>query len=208
MISGDVQDNVNPWCDNLCILVPLCLLNSRCSSLSQSLHISFSLVFLQPKLLHRVVYTHCVHCLTPVHSVTHSEPEPCFTTPLSLLSAQHGGFTITSMLTDSMDTFSSSLPLTLWAVFYLTSHFLFLGTLSSWPLVFSWLLLIFFAGSSSPKHLHIVVSWDQSSYNLSWRHFSCSMISPNKSQQNSHIYISFEFWTYLIPPLGFLIGTL
>lgn len=66
------------------------------------------------------------------------------------------------MLTDSMDTFSSSLPLTLKAVCYLTSHFLFLGTLFSWPLVFSWLLLlIFFAGSSSPKRLHIVVSWDQ-----------------------------------------------
>lgn len=43
-----------------------------------------------------------------------------------------------------------------------------------------------------------------SSYSLSWRRFSYSVVSPNKSQQNSRIYISFEFWTYLIPPLGFL----
>lgn len=62
-----------------------------------------------------------------------------------------------------MDTFSSSLPLTLLAVFSLTSYFLFLGTLSSWPIIFfSWLLLlIVFAGSSPPKSLNIVVSWDQ-----------------------------------------------
>lgn len=48
MISGDIQDDMNPRCDNLYIVVPCCLLNH--SLHSQSLHTSifsssFSLSF-------------------------------------------------------------------------------------------------------------------------------------------------------------------
>lgn len=100
----------------------------------------------------------------------------------------------------------------LWAVFDLTGHSLFLGTNPAWPLVFSWpLLLIFLA---APPLLTVYILWHLGTKaGLPFLPLvspggvsSCSTVSPNKNQQSTHIYISFELWTYLTPLLGFITG--
>lgn len=172
---------------------------------------TFSLLFFQPELLHRGIYTDGLHCLTSVHSVIYSESESCFTTPLKLLSVQHEGLhSLLGWPSPWLHLIPRFLRLS-------EQYFTRLATCTSLEL--SLLGLWFSPGCCfsyslpTPPLINVYILWclgtnpgfSFSSYHLSWRHFSSSMLSPNKSQQNSHIDVSFEFWTCLIPPLRFLI---
>lgn len=88
------------------------------------------------------------------------------------------------------------------AVFDWTGLFLFLETLSCWPLVLSWPLpLILDAGASSPECLCIEgVPIAKLSYNLSWRGFFLfyCFIQP-QSPKHPHLHLIWGL-TYLIPP--------
>ena len=137
-------------------------------------------------------------------------PEACCPTLLKLFSVPHGGFAVTSGFTRSTGIFYSSLSLTLWAALGWTSHSLFLSLLGPW---FS--LGCCFSFSAPPLQNIYVFRCLGTNAELSFlptvspkEVSSCSIVLLIKNQQGSHIGISSESYTCLIPPLGFLLDVL
>lgn len=201
------------WIPGVTRSVSLLSPSAEVSALPFPLRAHFSLLALSSilplKPLCRVIHTECLCSLTSIRPLTHPESEACFITPLKVHSVQRAGIAVT-VLTNSMDTFYFSLPLTLWAVFDLTGLSIFLGTLFSGP---GFLL------ATASHFLHRFL--------LSWTFTHRGVLGPmlelfflqslldgfllasgfhltKVTKAPTFIKSASDFYTYLIPPLGFL----